>query len=124
MNKDNILNLAKVIVRAEYFDMSDTVNCGAPACIAGWAAWLQLGQPEELVDNAEPWMHGTNNIVNAALDYLGVEENRGKIADELFCGNHNPYTLRNITAKEAAKTLRHFAKTGEVNWFGAVEAED
>lgn len=39
-------------------------NCGTPACIAGWAAWYQLGKPEVLGDGVR--------AEQRAAEWLGI----------------------------------------------------
>lgn len=127
MNKANILILARLLETLEegQFNMvkllreQDHVNqCGSPFCIAGWAAWLELGKPEELRDNGQMWDSGANNIINAALDFFDTEDGDWTLRNNLFLGHKSNLDIAEmrITPAKAAKTLRHLAETGRVVW--------
>lgn len=119
-NKKNILALAKLIeaLPEEKFDMQDTrMNCGSPSCIAGWAAWEQQGRPKFLDDNQNAWTSGTNNLVNSALKYFGIEEDgQYQIMSELFRGEYRSFDNAMLTKEDAVEALREFARTGEIVW--------
>lgn len=120
MDKQRILELADVIEKAPYaerpqyrrsneptlthFNMS-TFHCGSAGCIAGWtiAHW----QPEALnyLD--------TEAIVRRAAAELDLSPSQ---AEDLFCSDRTPAELTDIRPAEAARVLRHFVETGEIEW--------
>lgn len=124
MNKENVFKLADVIENREIenlgFDMgyeyhefdysrqdSDGHACNTVACIAGWAA----------IYNGEKITYDTPHtiIVESAQNFLDIEQEQ---MIDLFY----PFQLANfekITSKQAAKTLRLFAKTGKIDWVKA-----
>lgn len=125
MNIDRINALADFISQLDFvapyedrvgFNMSMFVNrthrndeqydCGTPACIAGWATWLDLGKPVVMKDN---------DILFNARDYLDISSG---MAWQLFIPEDlpNDLALDDVTQKQAAKVLRHLAATGTVDW--------
>lgn len=114
------------------FDGHDGEICRSPACIAGWTCWLADGKLPETNDKL--WAGDQNPIFFRARDLLGLSTRK---ADRLFLPKNaradcdiDLETLRNenrwyredvlikqfITAKRAAKVLRHLAITGKINW--------
>lgn len=138
MNVENILKLATLIegLPEGKFDMRDTlkegneVSCGTPACIAGWAAWMQQGKPEVLHDNRKPWSTGENDLITSALEFMGVPnitENPGLfhlVIDDLFGGDQCGSDLAHVTNAQAAEALRNFADTGEVEPWDLSEGDE
>lgn len=118
MYKERILALADHIEKLPHIDdieearphftMSRYFNpCGSPSCIAGHAICMFSDKKFEDVYDYE---------FSEAAEVLGLD---WETADKLFTpsaldtGKHWPQ----ITPKEAARTLRHLAETGEVKWF-------
>lgn len=134
MNTDKIIQLAEALERYERegvfavwglgFDLSQWIHtfddqdrrddkkhdvlfngCGSVACIAGWAIALEQQAIPNLKE--DPFVKATA--------ILGLPSAR---ASKLFapeCGDADGgyYTA---TPVEAARVLRHLAKTGEVDW--------
>ena len=121
MNKERILELADVIEgkthhrrgelsllqrlggRERFFNM-DTYNfeCGAPACLAGWAIHL-------FDDSDDRHLWPPRRLVETAGRLLGLTHEQ---ASKLFLPD--PLVRGGISPERAAKTLRHLAKTGKV----------
>ena len=110
MNKGNILKLAEYMenLRPEEYDQRYSEHprgphCGTPACIAGHAAWL-AGQwsYEGTIEDAKEWLGITWDHANGLFDSA-------------------PYVGEDLTPtpQDAARTLRHLAETGEVDWWRA-----
>lgn len=118
MNKERILALADHIEKlphnndmdeaGPHFTMSRYFNpCGSPSCIAGHAICMFSDKKFEDVYDYE---------FNEAAEVLGLDwETAGKLftPDASEAGKY----WSQITPKEAARTLRHLAETGEVKWF-------
>ena len=132
MNKENILlvaehlenlpeDLQKVDCEAdEGFDLRNfTHDCGTPSCIAGYAAWFDNGKRI-----TREYLEATSYyFVSKTAEFFGMtyddahdlclpgskfrEDTRD--LDETI----DPYE---VTAKQAAAVLRHFAETGEVDY--------
>lgn len=69
-------------------------GCRTTACIAGWAKFLESGSPDGASRNtAAKWL---------GLDYVTSHQ----LTKKGFNANN----------KQAARTLRHLAETGFVNW--------
>ena len=114
MNKENILKLADAIGAQEdtYVEAKSGFcmreyfhdNCMTPCCIYGWADYLAAKEDNDVYE----WMG-----IDSTWPYLG----------DLFKPTHTdahymdlPGDSGYITAKHAARTLRHLAETGKVNW--------
>lgn len=119
MNKERILALADLIEKqphtklndASGFNMGNWVHpCGTPACIAGFAAWVESGNAEEL-----PLM----DVEDLAIQHLGIDR---PTANELF--SPDGVEWRSITPAIAASTLRKLHDTGEVDWPEATPEDD
>lgn len=101
------------------FDLSEYHVCGSPSCVAGWAAWLSLGKPENLIGGLGlQWpSHSdvTRGIVAEALGFLEVSdhEEQRRVEGRLFAGDFGRATLVNITKAQVIKALRDFAETKE-----------
>ena len=110
MNKDNILMLAEHLdtLSGAHFDQGHYAYCGSPSCIAGHAVHLS-GQ----------WLgeDGTRQLASEGIaiarEWLGLD---GWTADELFTEHPRGVLAENVSARDAAVTLRHLALTGEVDW--------
>lgn len=128
MNKERILALADLIetisdspnsFAIEGFDMRYvTHECGTPSCIAGWAAWEAQGRPEYVQD---PNVRDFYSIERQAAEYLGLPTKGDNTAAFPLFYPQTPSgkpleSYDGITAKTVAKTLRHFAATGEIIW--------
>ena len=110
MNKQNILNLAKHLdtLSREHFDQECYAYCGSPSCVAGHAVRLSgqwLGEDGHRLSADEG--------VAIAKEWLGLD---GWTADELFTEHPRGVLAENVSARDAAVTLRHLALTGEVDW--------
>lgn len=119
VRKDRLLALADVLEQAKDFDMSKfNHECGTPACIAGWAAWLEAG--ETPVPNRD--------VAPRALAFLGVYEfvDASRVSDRLFFALSSPPMIAQaaITREDAIETVRRFAETGCIDWpervYGAI----
>lgn len=131
MNKERILALADLIETLTYRNEDnwapDSFNmgrysytydpntdeesghvCDTPACIAGWAYAMKNNFDENL-----NWIKFESGM---SAEYLGLTSEQ---ASELFYGRGFSAAKRDIevSPEEAAKTLRHLAETGEVDWF-------
>lgn len=127
MNKDNILRLADIIEaqphtsvdEAQGFNMEGYIHhCGTPSCIAGFAAFESLKETtndEEKIIKTLRLLerYNVNELWNLAIKWLGFSEEVEIY--ELFHPRCS-YQWHNITPQEAAKVLRHFAETGEIDW--------
>lgn len=129
MNKDRVLEIADDIERADkdmpefnmleffqwgmYYEVlpgNETNWCGTSACIAGLISVTKFGKYnfDMCVSHsfrAREWLD---------IDY---EESR-----HLFYGLGSISELEDITKEEAVVCLRHFAKTGKVDWERAQRA--
>lgn len=124
INTQNVLDLADLVEKQpkadashrDGFTMESFVHdCGSPACIAGWAAFMAIGKDSkeykrlfvdpEYINSAD----GMNDLEMTAQDFLGIDR---QLATDLFWGNTSP----DVTPKEAATTLRNLAETGKVSW--------
>ena len=75
--------------------------CGTPGCVGGWALHLAGSRVRR-------W----SMMRQAASRWLDLTFDEG---DKLFdCFPLGPH--RRVTARRAAKVLRHFADTGKINW--------
>lgn len=92
-------------------------QCNSTACIAGWAC-LVLGAKGGILKK-ERDSHGINSFAHTARDLLGLDE---RTSDELFEPFNHRFLARDdidwdkVTPRQAAKVLRHLAKTSEVDW--------
>lgn len=124
MNKENIEILAKVIEEqkpggyADYsgFNMSALLHsCGTPMCMAGFGAWLKQGKPDIVYHNPyKMW-----EVEDAAATFLGFgpfPKNRTAFAHPLYKLFYPGGSYYNATPAQAARVLRHLAKTGVVDW--------
>lgn len=145
MNKTAIIALANLLtnIPSKYntgFNMTGYSNsvcdvnythvghqCGSTACIAGWATSyiepdgsvrMKPRSPDEmraLVDGVpDPELLGFYGV--GATKILGLDPEQ---AAELFEPMNNGLDDRDwdaVTPRQAAKVLRHLAKTGEVSW--------
>lgn len=117
---DLIESLPHTDYRAAHgFSMSCYVHaCNTPSCMAGWAAWEHRGRPEELSLPEVTWdALQFKPIIADALAFLEISEEQEKIVkDELFLGDYSFKESAFITPARAARTLRHFATSGVVDW--------
>jgi hypothetical protein len=120
MNKERILALADLIEKQEHtgldsksgFNMGDfTHYCGTPACIAGWAIAMKLGDLSCDVDK-EIFISG-KSYSSLAGEFLGIGE---ELHVELFFSSPGEIPLDEVSPQIAASVLRHLAETGEVDW--------
>ena len=119
------------VVDAFEMDVGVTIDtdCGTACCIAG--AVCQFNQPFDLSDglgeqqNEVNW-RGEEGVMARALSLLGLNRSGEglRLAHRIFRANdHNEH----ITAEVAARVMRHFLNTGELEWPEAPEegpAED
>ena len=125
MNKQNILELADLIGQqpdtephdADGFCMRGELHlCDTPSCIMGFAAFLHTkGNQTE------------SNVYETACAHLGLpkfpDEGSRDITNRLFYPEMRTAHFMShrgdkgyISAKRAARTLRHLAETGRVSW--------
>lgn len=87
-------------------------GCGTVCCIAG--AVCQFFKPFDLSgeeSGAEAYFYGENGVFVRAQEMLGMNEDD---AGKLFTPRGVDW--ENVTPEHAAKVIRHFIATGEVNW--------
>jgi hypothetical protein len=114
VNKDRLEQLARTIETLEpsKFDLSKFRHepCGAPACIAGWAAWEGLGRPGSLPQDVE----------GVALDWLEVRgyDRRAWVGRYLFQSltNVSDIEAASVAPAEAAAVVRGLAAMGRIEW--------
>lgn len=80
-------------------------GCGSPACIAGWALWMEY--PGDDFD----WVE---DVAEEAGKILGIDEYEDQM--HLFLGHEFIGDLQKITPSDAAKVLRNLADTKEIDW--------
>lgn len=106
MNVERILELADLIEQQPHasgdgedgFCMAEyRHDCGTPSCIGGWASFK--------------WGDNRGGLLDAA-EILGLDH---ALARQLFDPGMD-FHYWSTTPAEAALTLRHLAKTGEVVW--------
>jgi hypothetical protein len=116
MNVERILELADLIEKQPHtteeaddgFSMDwFTHDCGTPSCIGGWAIFLQ-SRDRKILDVVS---ESGGKFSEVAASVLGLGEFE---ASELFFPTI--VDMDQITPADAAYTLRHLAKTGEVVW--------
>ena len=133
MNKGNVLKLADLIEQqpdTEVWDeegfcmRSEVHNCGSPACIMGFAAYLQDEQGYAECQQEEN-SSASDDVYPLACAYLELAEDKWSegIANCLFYPElETAHFCRSkgekgyISAKRAARTLRHLAETGRISW--------
>lgn len=102
----------------EPFSMSNFSACGSPQCIMGWALHF-WGDPD---DPQSADLAGFRAIFGITDRDLAIYEAR--LADEIAYARHSRVCLSRISRRHAANMLRHFAKTGTVDWPGTAPAPD
>ena len=122
MNKRNVLLLADHIEGLEDTELKDDQGfcmqgfvheCETPACIAGWARHLagaslsDIGTGGGAVEHARLWLG-----LSAHPDSNDLFVPQSEDADWRAGPDDKGY----ITAKRAARTLRHLAYAGKVDW--------
>lgn len=87
-------------------------NCGTAACIAGWTLVMfdDDGFPREKPLSPSELRNSACIMVRAA-GALGLED---KVARKLFVPDVD--ILSDLAPQRAVRVLRHFARTGKVNW--------
>ena len=105
---------------AEGYDQRTwTHECGTPACIAGWAAWLAMGaQPGEGIQEHARIRSGCWEIREVARVSLGLgkEEAGEMFMPEPWVGWFATHGYRAPEAADAARMLEWYTYTGEVDW--------
>ena len=111
MNKANILKLAEHLdtLSCEHFDQECFAYCGSPSCVAGHAVslsgqWLVRVNGRSLLDGEG---------IAVAREWLDLTFQQ---SNELFAAHPYGVLAENVSARDAAATLRHLAETGEVVW--------
>lgn len=109
---------------AQNFDMRYwEFNCGAPACIAGWARhlWGEEVGIYERFRARRPRRHYNAPAPRAAAAALGIRD--VETAMRLFepqgypaSFHAEPGMANYVSSGHAAAVLRHLADTGEVDW--------
>lgn len=144
MNAERILALADHIANLDerYFTMDDWINrdprfyrkrssyfglpsdnreaaaeCGAVACIAGWAVLIFAAAADEDIGV---------NIATEAQRLLGLDDDQATALftplewDQIYERQDQPEVLscscQTVTTHDAARTLRELAATGRVHW--------
>lgn len=121
MNRERIEALARLIEQLEdgrgpgYFSIGAFAwECGSPACVAGWTAWLYGtdGTSRALASRSDLW------IVKTAMEALGLTFTQHMdlfypIAMHRRRGNSSAL---DVTASGAAAALRHLLQTGEARY--------
>lgn len=111
MKTELILELANLVEAQPHTDrkassgfsmVAMTHDCGTPACIAGWAAWEARGRPSAFK---------SDNCFMIGREYLDINTDQ---AFRLFMPRD--WEENKHTPAQAARTLRHLARTGEVVW--------
>lgn len=116
------------VIEAFEMDVGVTLDpeCGTACCIAG--AVCQFSQPFKLSDglgeqqNEVNW-RGEDGVMARALSLLGLNRcSEGlRLAHRIFRANDDN---DHITAEIAARAMRHFLNTGELEWPEAPEEEE
>ena len=121
MNKERILEIADLIETGHermVFDMTEWGEehpCGTAACIAGWTvARFGWNGRAMKIDHRRP-LGGGRDVFDGALSVLGLSFPE---APRLLAPNEgrDGVSMTEVTAPHAVRTLRHLAKTGEVDW--------
>jgi hypothetical protein len=104
-------------------------ECNTTACIAGWAAtWLardgtllKHARNEDTVDNlaqfdSAPFAYAGSHATFART-VLGLDdEDAAELFEPMNYGPYQGLAYEAATPEQAAKVLRHLAKTGVVDW--------
>ena len=119
MNRERILQLADYIEGSESYKQSSWFNsCGTPGCIAGHAVVMK--EKYEGFDKLYPNNPPKKHFAKTAQKFLDLSDKQSLY---LFDGYPFNFGYR-PTGRDAAKTLRYLAETGEVFWFTEDEYED
>jgi hypothetical protein len=122
MNAESILRVADAIEKHEIadlgFNMNDWVsskypdksghNCGTSACIAGYAVAAFDGMDEVERINSLTEDEKIEQFFGRAREIFDMDTEDADDLMVFFSGDPTPL--------KAARTLRHLAATGEVNW--------
>ncbi len=107
------------------FGLGLDASCGSACCLGGWTTYL-FGHERWLDDDGriretvlDPKTKLRVDALDEARGLLGLTERQ---AGQLF--EASPYSDGPPTAKEAAATLRHLAKTGNVDWYAKTQREN
>jgi hypothetical protein len=124
--KQRLLKLADFIERTPVpnvkFDMTEYFEprglCGTAACIAGHAVIMKHTHGGRRSFNPGAVYRavggcGMPGVSLVAAEYLGLSEEQ---AGRLFLGYAPLRLIEPITAKQAAKVIRRFARTGVIRW--------
>lgn len=129
---DRIETLALALERSHTYRQAAYANntghaCATPACIAGHAVFLSLGGD---IERFVAFQSGNKHFVPwdaTAERWMGIEyattADGYDVAEMMFAGDPMP-DAGDPTGKHAAAMLRHFLKTGEVDWEGTQPEED
>ncbi|RWP44341.1 MAG: hypothetical protein EOR04_05310 [Mesorhizobium sp.] len=98
-------------------------QCNSTACIAGWAS-LVLGKNGEIRKTARTTSEVDDFYEDFATELLGLDYHTGMRLFEPMnvLIEHGVADWDKVTPRQAAKVLRHLARTGEVDWSIALEA--
>jgi hypothetical protein len=100
-------------------------KCGTVACIAGWTVILYKKdgdlrkRPLRDSEVYKRYHVGAGNIMGDAMDIMGISF---KEAEALF--EPDSVDKTRVTPKDAAKVLRHFAKTGKIDWERVIKDDE
>ena len=106
-------------------------DCDTVACIAGTAVALKLRDQTECGHLApDGYNIHDRDIISMAISWLGLTVPE---SNTLFYAHDSPFEskryaggpddIRDVSSVHAVKTLRHAAKTGEIDWSVALEDE-
>lgn len=102
----------------------DEFHCGTPQCMAGWAQWVAEGRPMDagrpvvrVRTPTESYFDAMRQISTGAAEWLDPMGTAGPEVDgELFRGEYGFDENVGIAPDHAAATLRHWGRTGDVDW--------
>ncbi|TPJ51769.1 MULTISPECIES: hypothetical protein [unclassified Mesorhizobium] len=93
-------------------------QCNSTACIAGWAC-LVVGEKGQIRKTARSTKDVPSRYEDFAADLLDLDYRTSKqLFEPMNVGPHVNADVDwdKITPRQAAKVLRHLAKTGEADW--------
>lgn len=102
----------------EPFSMTNFESCGSPSCIMGWAAHFWGSDDSRHTSDHE----GFRAIFGITDRDLAIYEAR--LADEIAYARRGLLALSQISRRHAANMLRHFAKTGDVDWLATAPRDE
>lgn len=121
--EDNFFNMDYISRKIEYTNLNPGEwSCETPSCIAGWAAFLSVGEDQKAFQE----INDGNRIEVYAAEYLGGEYGFGDIGGNKVNLYHLFYpaledenesvAYGEITRKETIKTLETLRDTNTYDW--------